>query len=242
MGLHICYELRLPCNIADNTVLQLLEKLREYALTQGASRVTPLMRLDGSELRLPHDTWEPWSLPRFFHIACSSSGEGRDGKIGQIHEPDRLAAVAFYMYPGEGSEAAAFGFVRPFLTAPLTSAERAEESTNWFWHYCCKTQYASQVSDEHLVRCHLALVHVLEEAERLGIAITVRDETHYWETRSTDRLIGEVRNMNRIVARIAGAFHDAAPEADPRSPVFEDPDFERLETEPLDPRHAPDNG
>lgn len=236
MGLHICYELRLPHTTTDDRVVQLLEELRTYAVTRGVSHVTPLLRLDGRELMLDHDTWEPWSLPRFFHIACCSTAEERDGKLGQIREPDRVAGVAFYMNPGEGSEMAAFGFVRPFLSDPLPSAEGTEESANWFWHYCCKTQYASKVSEEHLVHCHLAVVQVLEEAERLGIGITVHDETQYWETRSTDRLVAEVRNMNRIVARFAGAFHDAAPEVSLESPVFEDPDFERLESEPLDPK------
>jgi hypothetical protein len=234
VGLHICYELRLPKTAADDTAAQLLEQLREYAATRGVSKVSPLLRLDGHELMLPHDSWDAWSLPRFFHIACRSTAEERDGMVGQIDQPDRLAAAAFYVYPGDGSEAAAFGLVRPFLSEPSPSAERPEESANWFWHYCCKTQYASKVSDEHLVHCHRAVVQVLEEAERLGMGITVRDETRYWETRSTDRLIAEVRNMNRIVARFAGAFHDAAPPGQVESPVFGDPDFERLESEPLD--------
>jgi hypothetical protein len=76
---------------------------------------------------------------------------------------------------------------------------------------CCKTQYASTVSDEHLIRCHLALVSLLEEATRLGLQATVRDETHYWKARDTKRLVEEVHQMNRIVARIAGRLGDALP-------------------------------
>jgi hypothetical protein len=69
MGLHICYELRLPQSTSDDRALQLLETLREYAATLGVSTVTPLMRLTGHEIMLPHDTWEPWSLPRFSDAA-----------------------------------------------------------------------------------------------------------------------------------------------------------------------------
>ena len=41
--------------------------------------------------------------------------------------------------------------------------------------------------------------------------------------------------MNRLVARFAGAFHDAAPDVHAEAPIFEHPDFERLETEPPSP-------
>ena len=46
---------------------------------------------------------------------------------------------------------------------------RKEESPplrqpGWHWHYCCKTQYASVVSDEHLLRCHLMLIDLLDSA------------------------------------------------------------------------------
>jgi hypothetical protein len=175
----------------------------------------------------------PWLL----HIATRGIRKERDGSTGPIPDAERLGAAAFLMHPGRGSEAAIFGLVRPFLSESDATAERAEEASNWFWHYCCKTQYASVVSDEHLVRCHLAVVQTLEEAERLGFGITVRDETHYWETRSTDRLIAEVANMNRIVARFAGAFHDAtSPSVRAEGAIFEHPDFERLETEPLRPQ------
>jgi hypothetical protein len=59
------------------------------------------------------------------------------------------------------------------------------------------------------------------------------DEGQYWETRSTERLLAEVRHSNRIMARLAGALHDANPELELEAPIFRDPDFERLETEPL---------
>ena len=103
----------------------------------------------------------------------------------------------------------------------------------WPWHSTCRTQYASVVSDEHLIHCHTTLVALLEEAIQLGFEVTVRDETHYWETRDTNVLLAEVREMNRIVARIAGAMHDAAGEGvRTEGPIFKHPEFEVLETMP----------
>jgi hypothetical protein len=108
----------------------------------------------------------------------------------------------------------------------------------WFWSWFCKTQYASVVSDDNLLKCHLGVIELLEEARRLGAEIEVHDETGYWEHRSTERLIREVTRMNGVVAKVAGALHDAMP-SPPGShrvegSIFEHPDFERLETRPLD--------
>ena len=64
----------------------------------------------------------------------------------------------------------------------------------------------------------------------------VHDETGYWESRDADALVERVNDMNRIVARVAGAITDAVRRAggDSRQlqgAIFEHPDFERLETE-----------
>jgi hypothetical protein len=234
MGLHICYELRLPRITSDEDAIGRLEQLRSYVATLSVDTVTELTQLSGAELCSGDDCFDRWSVPWLVHITARGLREERDGTADTVDEPHRLAAAAFLMHPGRGSEAALFGLVRPAL-CDRPVAERADEASNWFWHYCCKTQYASIVSDDHLVRCHLAVVATLEEALRLRFGVTVRDETQYWETRSTDRLVSEVRNMNRLVARFAGAFHDAAPEVHAEAAIFEHPDFERLETEPPSP-------
>lgn len=136
-----------------------------------------------------------------------------------------MVAIGFAVAPGRGSEPAAFGLatVRPPGTA------------GWSWHWCCKTQYASLHGDEHLVRCHTALVAVLDAARELGLEVAVRDETGYWESRSSRELLARVAERNRIVARFAGAFVDHSRDAGVDSrrvqgPIFEHPDFERFES------------
>ena len=115
-------------------------------------------------------------------------------------------AVGFAVKPGDYCEAATFGLA----WAPPKDEDGNrlhDEPYIWHWHTVCKTQYASVISDEHLIRCHTSLVALLDRAPALGLGVTVRDETHYWETRDTGRLLAEVREMNRIVARFAGACH-----------------------------------
>jgi hypothetical protein len=58
----------------------------------------------------------------------------------------------------------------------------------------------------------------------------VYDETQYWETRETSRLVAEVHAMNQLVARFTGRLSDAIGEGhDVQVPIFEHPRFERLE-------------
>jgi hypothetical protein len=106
---------------------------------------------------------------------------------------DVSTALGFAVYPGRGCEGATFGLLR----RAAADGSRAE----WFWHHCCKTQYASVISDEHLILCHTSLVALLDHAIETGWNVVVRDETHYWETRDPARLVQEVHKMNAIVAK-----------------------------------------
>jgi hypothetical protein len=235
MGLHICYDLTLPGAVPQEDAIAILERLREFAEGLGVALTTPVFRLTGADLAAERDVLEHRSVSWLMRICSEGMREERDGTRDAVVDPDALAVAGFLMHPGDGSESAMFGLVRPALTTRPLDAERGELWQDWFWHYCCKTQYASRVSDEHLVHCHLSVVHMLEAAKRFGLGVEVRDETHYWETRSTERLVAEVRNMNRIVARFAGAMSDAlSPGHRTEGAIFDHPDFERLETEPLD--------
>jgi hypothetical protein len=129
--------------------------------------------------------------------------------------------VGFAIWPGRESEAAIIGFIRRL--------DMARGVDDWFWYCACKTQYASLVSEQHLVTVHTALISVLDHAIELGVEVDVQDETGYWETRDVAVLIDSVRNMNALIARFAGALSDAIEPAKVEAPIFEHPDFEHLE-------------
>jgi len=231
MGLHICYDLSLPGETPGARILEVLGELRTLASRPGV-RVTPMLQVTlATLLSKPPFVWH--NLDRFFPFWASLQLRERDGTVEyRDADRDRITAIGFAIHPGHGSEAATFGFVRPLVETPASDAEVPEKCGAWYWHACCKTQYASVVSDEHLVRCHLLIVELLEALQRLGVEVDVRDETGYWETRSTARLITEVAKMNAIVARFAGAFHDAMPPGlRAGGAIFEHPEFERLETD-----------
>ncbi|MEO7998933.1 MAG: hypothetical protein ABI852_15890, partial [Gemmatimonadaceae bacterium] len=98
---------------------------------------------------------------------------------------------------------------------------------DWFWYCCCKTQYASTVSEAHFIACHTSLVQMLDRAVKCGIDVVVHDEAQYWETRDNAQLVASVRKMNTLVAGFAGRLSDAL--GDVRAPIFDHPRFERLE-------------
>jgi hypothetical protein len=224
MGLTLHFELRLPAAAPRDEVFRLLSALREFAASQPVASVSPVFDLSvESEVAIAED---PAAWLRFW-AECVTTPIPDDEFSSSTGDP--ASAIGFFVDPGEGSETATFGLLR-------RRAESADHE-EWFWWCACKTQYASLVSEEHFVAVHTSLAAVLDEAVKLGFNVTVHDETGYWESRSTQRLIDSVRGMNRIVARVAGALSDRTGSADElRAPIFEHRDFEHLEME--DPGHT----
>lgn len=230
MGLTIHYTLALPPDTPALVVTNRVGRLRATALRIGFAQVGPLVRTTAgqslAEAFGPRDALAHW-----FRFSAAMHLDERDPITGGL--TDALPeAVGFTVHPGRGSEAATFGVARvPPADAPRTPARGVH--LVWHWRSACKTQYASAVGKEHFVRCHTSLVSLLEAARRLGFRVTVLDEGGYWETRDSSRLVAEVERMNRIMARFAGAVHDAIGDAvRVEGPIFEHPEFERLETSP----------
>jgi hypothetical protein len=230
VGLHLCFELALPRDTPAANVAEQVRLLHEKAAQLPFAEVTPLLRVSAADTLGDVNVFD-CSLEDFFrlctHIRLDQRVETTDNRID--HLPD---AVGFAVHPGRGCEAATFGLA--WVPPKGEDGNRLHgEPYIWHWHTACKTQYASVVSDEHLIHCHTTLVALLDEAITLGFEVTVRDETHYWETRDTNRLVAEVQEMNRVVARIAGALHDAmGDKARTEGAIFKHPRFEELESEP----------
>jgi hypothetical protein len=233
MGLSLCYELSLAGKTSALDVLGIVTKLHAHAATLGFEKLTPIVRVAPGEHVPPPALAFP-VLTDFFELNASYISEPHDEDWYPVAPRDSQwsTAIGFAVHPGAHCEGATFGFAAP---SPVESPEwppNARVYTDWHWHCCCKTQYASTISDAHLLRCHLSLVGLLEEAARLGITIEVRDETGYWETRDTQELLKQVHDMNCIVARFAGSLHDAiSPAMKVEGAIFEHPEFEHLEME-----------
>lgn len=215
MGLHLNFELRLPGATASDDVTGTLRDLRAVASELPFRSVSELYQAPRGASGT--DWGDAESLRFWASVIARPYPDDDPPLIGDV-----TTAQAFFVHPGERCETASFGLL-------LRAAENGQRQ-EWFWHCSCKTQYASVVSDRHLVTCHTGLVRLLEHAKTLGMDVVVRDETHYWETRDEQRLIEEVHRMNQIVARIAGTLSDAVDQGPVvRAPIFAHPRFERLE-------------
>jgi hypothetical protein len=193
--------------------------LHVHASSLGFDEMTPILHQvePGNTETLPGYFW------RWAEVIADPDPELELRCIGDV-----ATATGFGIHPGRGCEAANFGF--------LHRAETDGSNAEWFWHHCCKTQYASVVGWEHLLHCHTSLVALLDYAIERGIDVVVRDEGHYWETRDTSRLITEVDYMNKVVAALAGRLGDAIERTGHAvgAPIFEHPEFEHLEMEKPD--------
>jgi hypothetical protein len=204
MTLTLHYELHLPIGTAREEVHRLLSDLRCYAETLTLAEVSPLVVLAN-----PGDVIESrWVAIAKFCSARAAVRYARDPRPGadpnaviDVLDGDVSSAQVFFVRPGEGCEPASFGFVERWNEART----RRELS----WRCDCKTQFASNVSEAHFLACHLNLVHLLDRAVALGIAVDARDEGEYWETRSEKTLLSEMRRNSHVLARFAGVWSDA---------------------------------
>lgn len=234
MGLHLCYELSLAGTISEQGVAELISSLHAKASGLPVARVSGLVRADERALDAPWPI-RGLTVERLSDVVLMHGSVVREELRARRRAPSGAGdvAIGFAIAPGRGCEPASFGLARLGGSA---GGGAGGDADSWWWHGCCKTQYASAVSDEHLLRCHASLVAVLDEASALGFGLEVRDETGYYMSRDERMLLASVAEMNRTVARFAGRFTDAARAAGVESrrvggAIFGHPDFERLETE-----------
>jgi len=224
MGLHLCYRLTLPGSTPADDVRATLTALKDFASTIGFDKVLGPTEYTVDELL-------EGSAERDIACIIATSMAGDPPDFYGIRSA-QSCVFAFVIAPGKECEPALFGFIAPGSRVKYEDSDDDLCPGEWFWSGCCKTQYASLVSDDHLLKCHLGLVRVLEHASTLGITVSVEDETGYWEHRSTTKLLDAVRDMNRLVARFAGALDDRlGAQHSIEAPIFDHPDFEHLEME-----------
>ena len=234
MGLHLNYRLTLPGATSADDVRGILTSLKEFASTLDFDQV-----LGPSEHTLDELT-EPGSRDIVAILVSAIAGDPPDF-YGIA--PGAPCAFAFLVLPGKECEPAVLGFMAPGSRARYEDFDDDMCPGDWFWSASCKTQYASLVSNDHLVKCHTTLVRLLDHAATLGITVQVEDETGYWVHRSSEKLIAAVEDMNRLMARFAGALSDRLGDAHKiEAPIFDHPEFEHLEMESCDPERSLESG
>jgi hypothetical protein len=228
MGLTLHFSLALPSTTPRDEVTDRLRQLRSAATRLPLERVGPLTITSPSSLGSDPENRDP--LSGMFKLWAWLQLDPATTGVSEETLPD---AVGFAVLLGAQAEAAVLGLA---WIPPVDDNWHLlpDEPSSWRWHSACKTQYASNESEDHFVTCHTTLVALLDEAVRLGFAVDVTDEGEYWEWRDVDRLRSRVRDMNGLIAQLGGALHDAiGQDHSVEAAIFEHPEFERLEMEPL---------
>lgn len=232
MGLTIHYSLQADTNNA-RAARTLLEQLRSKALDLPFKEVGELVEFKGDDASF--ENCSPDAPHRWLLI--QSDGSVIQGDSHFRASPNHL--IAFSTWPGEGSEEANFGLalypktieIEDRSQVPHRKKRLRTELPPWSWKSFCKTQYASNPQCggvEHFLRCHLAVVKLLDHAAELGILKEVSDEGGYWDKRDLKALATEVGEWNSMIAGWTGRLKDAFGDSI-QAEITKFPDFEHLE-------------
>lgn len=243
MGLTIHWGLRSSVRSVKKA-RELVAHLHGRALDLPFEQVGDIVELSGAECDLEarekHDPLGWLLIQAGEYISRPARGGGMQSySVAPTH------AIAFTAIPGPGCEAANFGLCRYPAALEIEAEERFVYGkgfvrsqrrirtglSGWRWSSFCKTQYASNPNCggvQNFLRCHLAVIKLLDHAKSLGILDGVSDEGDFWEHRDVRALAQSVGEWNQMIAAFAGQVKDWY-DGDVESAITDFPDFEHLE-------------
>ncbi len=221
MGLTIHYSLKSDAGSPERA-RHTVERLRQAARDLPMAEVGEVVEFSGAEceFRTASDDKHQWILVQARRLIG-------DAEAYRFIVPNQV--VAFSAWPGEECETANFGLCQ----YPSIVDGRPTGLSGWSWESWCKTQYASNQNaggTENFLRCHLAVIRMLDHAKAMGILESVKDESHFWENRDVKALVETVGQWNRHIAAIVGQFKDRFG-GESIAPITEYPNFEHLEAD-----------
>jgi len=224
MGLTIHYSLQSNTQSAKHA-RELVEQLRQRALDLPFQEVGEIVELQGEQCDYQkHDRYDPrrWLLVQ----------AGQYIERGNYHIPVSPShVISFTTLPGEGTEQANLGLCKYPATIEVNGRRVRTNLKGWRWSSFCKTQYASNPAHggiEHFLKCHLAVIALLDHAKQIGVLREVSDEGEFWGKRDIEALAKSVGEWNSMIAGWAGRLKDAlGPQV--VSEITNFPNFEHLE-------------
>ncbi len=226
MGLTIHYKLRSDANSPERA-RQVVEQLRQAALDLPMSEVGEIVEIEGANCNFRTTSQDD----RLCWLLVQARRMIQSGERYYLVTPIRV--VGFSAWPGEECEVANFGLALYPERTETGGGMEATGLSGWLWQSFCKTQYASK-SDvggvANFVRCHLAVIRMLDQAKAMGILEAVQDESHFWDNRDVKGLVETVGQWNAHIAGLVGQYYDRLGGI-LSAPITEYPNFEHLEAE-----------
>lgn len=222
MGLVISYQFELKSATVEQARSKIVA-LRNLASKLPFATIDELVELEGKDCKFDEeDIYDP---NIFLKLRALKPIQIADDGFSAISSK---YMIAFDTLPGEGAETAAFGLATHSEITEITQEE------DWIWQGFCKTQYASNPEYggiNNFLKCHLMLVRMLDEAQKLGIVHKVSDDSGYWEKRDVRELAYTIHHNNVLMAALTGQLRDGLNAGEVKAPIFEYPNFEYLEAE-----------
>jgi hypothetical protein len=235
MGLTIHY--RLKAKGSASSASKLVTSLHHAAHDLPFKEVGSIMDLSGSECMF--DRREKDDPLRWLLCQAQGSVEVKgvhrmpDGKWDDSYvRVNPAQVIAFTAWPGEGCEDSNIGLCQ--YPSEIFSSQHGTLKTKlsgWSWRSFCKTQYASNLECggiANFLRCHLAVIALMDKAKSLGCLEHVSDEGQFWENRNVEALVKSVGSWNQMIAAFGGKLKDVVGEG-VEMPIAEYPNFEQLE-------------
>jgi hypothetical protein len=186
MGLTIHYAFRTKTR-SGRTARNLIEQLRVKALDLTFKLVGQVLEADRAEIEsVGRDDPRSW-------LFTQATRYVRRPDHSYPVTPNHL--VAFSTCPGDGCEEANFGLASYPSTIKVDGKNIRTGLGGWSWSSFCKTVFAANPDvggPANFLRCHLAIVNLLDFAESLGVLGEVHDEGEYWEKRDREALTAQV--------------------------------------------------
>ena len=249
MGLTVYYNLGLT-EAGPEEARAFLRALREAALGLGFAYVEPLREVEPPEGVFGRG-FESVTEPEEARWFLRSAGIMQPHPVGDVKSEQVVSVPAVghaleFCVRDEGTETAVLGLAR--LAGDVEEDWRGEPvdhqtglGEGYHGGSFCKTQYAGlprHGGPAHFLDAHTRLIALLDEAERLGAVVDVRDDSGYAEHRDRERLRETLDEHNEVVAAVVGGLADGLADAGvPRetiqAPIREHPGFEHLEADGL---------
>ncbi len=110
---------------------------------------------------------------------------------------------------------------------------------DWHFRSLIATHYASLHGWDYFLRCHTAVIDLLDALRGLGFHVRIKDECKYWPGRSVATLRSTIDRFNSVLAASAGLFLDSHEPNSPgthqnsrgRPAILRHPQFEHLEAQ-----------
>ena len=247
MGLTVYYNLGLP-DADAHAARRFLLTLREAAVELGFAYVDPLREADppGGVFGEGFEAvTEPEAVEGFLRFAgIMQPHPVEDEESERVVSVPAIRHALEFSVRDEGTETAVIGLAR--LASHVSEDWRGEPvdhatglGAGYHGGSFCKTQYAGlprHGGAEHFLAAHRRLIALLDEAQKLGAEVDVRDDSGYAEHRDAERLSETLDEHNQTVAAVVGGLTDAMVDAGVdketiHAPITRHPGFEHLEAD-----------